>query len=225
MRLKKSSKTTEGGGKKTEGEKATFFVMSPDWIFFYPLKPKKRDILFLALCCRAVKLQEPLPERTPPPPASLPLPSLPNQVGLGLWLGSSNCGSQNEPAFSNCGSQNETAFVNCQRPCTGCWRKRKNVFWPAVESRVSFFLPPPRLVVPCLIHALAGRMFPAGERGSAAGSLLSSHHPKIYLGLRVVQAITQGALSLCLVPRLVNVASCARFIFCPVPATQAVFVS
>jgi hypothetical protein len=31
---------------------------------------------------------------------------------------------------------------------------------------------------PCLIHALAGRTLPAGERGSAAGSLLSSHHPK-----------------------------------------------
>jgi hypothetical protein len=30
----------------------------------------------------------------------------------------------------------------------------------------------------CLIRAVAGRTFPAGERGSAAGSLLSSHCPK-----------------------------------------------
>jgi hypothetical protein len=28
-----------------------------------------------------------------------------------------------------------------------------------------------------IIHAVAGRTFPAGERGSAAGSLLSSHYP------------------------------------------------
>jgi hypothetical protein len=50
--------------------------------------------------------------------------------------------------------------------------------------------------------------------------------PQIYLDLRVVQAITRVALSsLCLVPRLVNVASCARSIFCPVPTTQAMFVS
>ena len=34
-----------------------------------------------------------------------------------------------------------------------------------------------RLVLSCLIHAVAGRTFPAGERGSAAGSLLSSHCP------------------------------------------------
>jgi hypothetical protein len=35
-----------------------------------------------------------------------------------------------------------------------------------------------RQVNPCLvIHAVAGRTFPAGERGSAAGSLLSSHYP------------------------------------------------
>jgi hypothetical protein len=38
-----------------------------------------------------------------------------------------------------------------------------------------------RLVLSCLIHAVAdlvaGRTFPAGERGSAAGSLLSSHYP------------------------------------------------
>ena len=33
------------------------------------------------------------------------------------------------------------------------------------------------LVLSCLIHAVAGRTFPAGERGSAAGSLLSSHYP------------------------------------------------
>jgi hypothetical protein len=33
----------------------------------------------------------------------------------------------------------------------------------------------PSLVLSCLIHAVAGRTFPAGERGSAAGSLLSSH--------------------------------------------------
>jgi hypothetical protein len=33
------------------------------------------------------------------------------------------------------------------------------------------------LVLSCLIHAVAGRTFPAGERGSAAGSLLSSHCP------------------------------------------------
>jgi hypothetical protein len=33
--------------------------------------------------------------------------------------------------------------------------------------------------------------------------------PWLYLGLRVVQAITRVALLLCLVPRLVNVASCA----------------
>jgi hypothetical protein len=32
-------------------------------------------------------------------------------------------------------------------------------------------------VLYCLIHAVAGRTFPAGERGSAAGSLLSSHYP------------------------------------------------
>jgi hypothetical protein len=31
------------------------------------------------------------------------------------------------------------------------------------------------LVLSCLIHAVAGRTSPAGERGSAAGSLLSSH--------------------------------------------------
>jgi hypothetical protein len=36
-----------------------------------------------------------------------------------------------------------------------------------------------RLVLPCLIHAVAGRTSPAGERGSAAGSLLSSHYPAI----------------------------------------------
>ena len=36
---------------------------------------------------------------------------------------------------------------------------------------------PMRLVLSCLIHAVAGRTFPAGERGSAAGSLLSSHYP------------------------------------------------
>ena len=35
----------------------------------------------------------------------------------------------------------------------------------------------PCLVLSCLIHAVAGRTFPAGERGSAAGSLLSSHCP------------------------------------------------
>jgi hypothetical protein len=33
------------------------------------------------------------------------------------------------------------------------------------------------LVLSCLIHAVAGRTFPAGERGSAAGSLLSSQYP------------------------------------------------
>ena len=38
-------------------------------------------------------------------------------------------------------------------------------------------------------------------------------------------AITRVPLSLYLGPRLVNVASCARSIFCPVPATQAMFVS
>jgi hypothetical protein len=32
-------------------------------------------------------------------------------------------------------------------------------------------------VLSCLIHAVAGRTFPAGERGNAAGSLLSSHCP------------------------------------------------
>jgi hypothetical protein len=36
---------------------------------------------------------------------------------------------------------------------------------------------PLALPLSCLIHALAGRTFPAGERGSAAGSLLSSHYP------------------------------------------------
>ena len=36
---------------------------------------------------------------------------------------------------------------------------------------------PGSLVLSCLIHAVAGRTFPAGERGSAAGSLLSSHYP------------------------------------------------
>jgi hypothetical protein len=35
----------------------------------------------------------------------------------------------------------------------------------------------PPLALSCLIHAVAGRTFPAGERGSAAGSLLSSHYP------------------------------------------------
>jgi hypothetical protein len=35
-----------------------------------------------------------------------------------------------------------------------------------------------RLLFPSLIHALAGRTPPAGERGSAAGSLLSSRRPK-----------------------------------------------
>jgi hypothetical protein len=36
---------------------------------------------------------------------------------------------------------------------------------------------PPCLVLSCLRLAVAGRTFPAGERGSAAGSLLSSHDP------------------------------------------------
>jgi hypothetical protein len=35
----------------------------------------------------------------------------------------------------------------------------------------------------CLIHALAGRTFPAEERGSAAGSLLASHRLKSKSGL------------------------------------------
>jgi hypothetical protein len=47
----KSSKTTEGGGKKTEGEKKNIFVMSPFVLFFSPVflnsscyeTPKKRD--------------------------------------------------------------------------------------------------------------------------------------------------------------------------------------
>jgi hypothetical protein len=44
---------------------------------------------------------------------------------------------------------------------------------------------------------------------SAAGSLLASHRPQYTWAcvLRVVQAITRVALSLCLVPRLVNVAA------------------
>jgi hypothetical protein len=38
------------------------------------------------------------------------------------------------------------------------------------------------LVLSCLIHAVAGRTFPAGERGSAAGSLLSSPTTLTILG-------------------------------------------
>jgi hypothetical protein len=69
-----------------------------------------------------------------------------------------------------------------------------------------------RHVGACLVlsnaHAVvAGRTFPAGERGSAsaAGSLLSSHYPNDTWAccvLCVVQAITRVALLLCLVPRL-----------------------
>jgi hypothetical protein len=100
-------------------------------------------------------------------------------------------------------------------------------FHPLQHFIVFFFgFSPPRflgffwgLALSCLINAVAGRTFPAGEGGSAAGSLLSS---QLYLGL---QAIARVPLSLYLGPRLVNVASCARSIFCPVPATQAMFVS
>ena len=60
------------------------------------------------------------------------------------------------------------------------------------------------LVLSGLIHARAGRTSPAGERGSAAGSLPSSRRPEYTrLGLRVVQAITRVALLLCMVLRLV----------------------
>jgi hypothetical protein len=43
---KKSSKTTEGGKKKTEGEKATFFVMSRDGLF-----EEKVSFVFLNFPC------------------------------------------------------------------------------------------------------------------------------------------------------------------------------
>jgi hypothetical protein len=57
--------------------------------------------------------------------------------------------------------------------------------------------------------------------------LLSSHHPKYTWAcvLRVVQAITRVALLLCLVPRLVNVASCARSIFYPVSTRMPIGTS
>jgi hypothetical protein len=53
-------------------------------------------------------------------------------------------------------------------------------FSPTPSSKPSskpFSTPVPPLVLSCIIHALAGRAPPAGKRGSAAGSLLSSHHP------------------------------------------------
>jgi hypothetical protein len=44
----------------------------------------------------------------------------------------------------------------------------------------------------CLIHAVAGRTLPAGERGSAAGSLLSSHCQE-RAARNLVQSFTFGA--------------------------------
>jgi hypothetical protein len=51
---------------------------------------------------------------------------------------------------------------------------------PARPPALPLPSPHPATALSCLIHALAGRTFPAGERGSAAaaGSLLSSHRPK-----------------------------------------------
>jgi hypothetical protein len=46
------------------------------------------------------------------------------------------------------------------------------------------------LVLSCLIHAVAGRTSPAGERGSAAGSLLSSHCPNYTWALRQLAGLS-----------------------------------
>jgi hypothetical protein len=77
-----------------------------------------------------------------------------------------------------CGSRPAALKLRAMAVC-GCarvrWRWRCPslvcVVWPVSASH-------PPLVLSCLLHALAGRTFPAGERGSAAGSLLSSHRPK-----------------------------------------------
>jgi hypothetical protein len=58
-----------------------------------------------------------------------------------------------------------------ERPRCGCKFK-----WEKICENAAPWTHLP-LVLYCLIHDVAGRTFPAGERGSAAGSLLSSHCP------------------------------------------------